>query len=157
MRKTRFIIALWICICSAVLTVGQDKETLRILSVVNEQSRSRLAKRLEEFIAHNRSRDWHQLFKLIDKQNASHYTPESFAKMMSQFGQQDFVPDRATAESPIGQEYRIYGCVTRTSADVKSFQGGVVAYLQDGDWYFTTYFLSYGPDSSPLPCKPQAK
>lgn len=155
MKKTHFIIAVLLCGCSAVVTMGQEQETLKVLAVVDEKSRPHLAKRLEEFIAYNRSKEWGKLFKLLDKQNASNKTRESFAKEMSEFGQQDFVPEWATAEEPIGQEYRIYGCLT--CADVGSVKGGVVAYLQGGDWYFTPYFVSYGSSPSPIPCKPQVK
>ncbi len=144
-----------LCACSAVLTVGQEQETLKALSVVDEQTRPRLAKRLEEFIAYNRSQQWDKLFKLLDKDNASRKTLESFSKEMFEFGRLDFVPERATVEKPIGKEYRIYGCVTRTNGGVReSVQGGVVAYLQEGDWYFTPYFISYGSGVNPLPCKP---
>lgn len=144
--------------CSVVLTVAQEQETLKILSVVNEQARPRLAKRLEEFIAYNRSQEWDKVLKLLDKQNASRMTLESFSKERSKWGRLDFVPERAIAGEPLGEEYRIYGCVKYTKGDVqKSLQGGVVAYLQEGDWYFTTYFLSYGSDASPLRCKPPVK
>ena len=139
------------CACSVVL--GQEQETLRVLSVVDEQSRPRLANRLDEFIAYNRSQAWDKLFKLLDKDNASRKTVESFSKEMSEIGRLDFVPQRASVEKPIGKEYRIYGCVTRTNAGVReSVQGGIVAYLQEGDWYFTPYFISYGSGVSPLPC-----
>ncbi|MCA1576344.1 MAG: hypothetical protein LC794_03140 [Acidobacteria bacterium] len=151
MRQTHFIIAAMLCACSLVLTMGQDQEMLKVLSVVNENSRPRLAKRLEDFMAYNRSKEWEKLFKLLDKQNAENKTPESFVKEMNEFGRQDFVPERTEAEEPIGQEYRIYGCLTR--ADVGSVKGGVVAYLQGGDWYFTPYFVSYGSGTSPMPCK----
>jgi hypothetical protein len=138
--------------------VGQQQETLKALSVVNEQSRPRLAKRLEEFIAYHRSKEWDKLFKLIDKENASRKTLESFSKEMSAFDRLDFVPERATVEQPVGEEYRIYGCVTRKLGAVEEFlQGGVVAYLQNGDWYFTPYFISYGSSTSPLPCKRDTK
>lgn len=155
MRHTNFIVALWICACSVVLTVGQSKETLKVLAVVDEQSRPRLAKRLEEFIAYNRSKEWDRLFKLLAKQNARDKTLESFAKEMDRFGAQSFVPERATAEEPVGREYRIYGCLTRANRAVK---GGVVAYLQEDDWFFTTYFLSFDVDgTTQIPCIPKGK
>ena len=69
MRTTHSIVALMLCACSAVLTVGQEQETLKALSVVDEQTRPRLAKRLEEFIAYNRSKEWDELFTLVDKEN----------------------------------------------------------------------------------------
>lgn len=154
MRTTHFVIALVLCACSVVLAVAQEQETLKILSVVNEQSRPRLAKRLEEFISYNRAQEWDKVLKLLDKQNASHTSLETFSKERSKWGRLDFVPERATAEEPKGEEYRIYGCVSYTKGGVqKSFKGGVVAYLQEGDWYFTTYFLRYGSDASPVRCK----
>jgi hypothetical protein len=154
MKKVQLIIAVWICACSAVLTAGQDKKTLDALAAVNEQSRPRLAKRLEEFIAYHRSQEWDKMFKLVDGHNREKYTPESFATMISAFGETEFVPDHATVEQPVGEEYRIHGCVTRKRSG-KSFQGGTIAYLQEGDWFFTPYFLSY-LNTSPIPCKPQA-
>ena len=144
-----------LCICPVVLARGQDQEMLKVLSVVNEKSRPQLAKRLEDFIAYNRSKEWEKLYKLLDKQNAENKTLESFIKEMNEFGRQDFVPARTEAEEPIGQEYRIYGCLTR--ADVGSVKGGVVAYLQGGDWYFTPFFVSYGSGTSPMPCKAGVK
>ena len=158
MRKAHFINALMLCACLVVLTVGQEQETLKVLSEVNERSRPRLAKRLEEFIAYHRSKEWDKLFTLVDKENARRKTLESFSKEMSEFDRLDFVPERAMAEQPIGEEYRIYGCVTRKIGDVQELlQGGTVAYLQNGDWYFTPYFISYGSGTSPLPCKPRVK
>ena len=152
-----FMIALWVCLCSVELTVAQDQKTLKALEEVNEQSRPRLAKRLEEFMAYHRSEEWDKLFKLIDMVNVKNTTLEKFTKVRSEFGWTDFVPEYASKEPPIGLEYRIYGCVTYASDQGRSFQGGTVAYFQNGDWYFTPYFLSYGTGTSPLPCKPQVR
>lgn len=148
LRKAYLIIAVSLCACSGFLTFGQDKKTLEALAVVDEQSRRRLAERLEQFNTYHRSKQWDKLFKLLDRQNAGNKTPEGFAKEMFEVGHLDFVPERSTAEEPRGEEYRVYGCVaTRAFGDVRSVEGGVVAYLQNGDWYFTPYFLNYDSEA----------
>lgn len=155
LRKAHLIVAVLLCVCSVLLTFGQNRKTLEALAVVDEQSRRRLAERLEQFIAHHRSKQWDKLFKLLDRQNAGNKTLEAFAKVMSEVGHLDFVTESATAEEPKGEAYRVYGCVTtRAFGDVRSVQGGVVAYLQNGDWYFTPYFLNYDSEAKPIPCKP---
>ncbi len=136
-----------------MLAYGQDNRLLKVLEPVAEKQRPRLAERLKLFIEYHRTQQWGKLFKLIDKGNAENKSVEEFAKEISQMKHFDFVPERTEADDSYGSQYRIRGCVrARTDGGVIWFQGGLVAYLQDGDWYFTPYFISYARNSLPLPC-----
>lgn len=132
---------------------SQDDGLLKILSAVDQKQRPQLARRLRLFMDHQRKRQWDELFKLIDKVNAEHWRGKDFATMMARFGHIDFVPERSAADDDHGLQYRVYGCVkVRREEKPIWFQGGLVAYLQEGDWYFTPYFLQYDRLGSPVRC-----
>lgn len=132
---------------------SQDDGLIKILGAVDEKQRLQFARRLQLFMDHQRKGEWDELYKLIDKVNAEHWRGKDFAKMMVRFGHIDFVPERSQADDDHGLQYRVYGCV-KVGREKKPvwFQGGLVAYLQEGDWYFTPYFLQYDL-GSPLQCK----
>ena|SRR5215204_1263261 len=154
MKKANVIAVLLFILVSAPLSYGQDNRLLKVLEPVDEKQRPRLAERLNLFIGYHRTQQWAKLFNLLDKNNAEDKSVEQFAKEVSRMQQFNFVPERTTVESSDGSEYRIYGCVNaRANKDIVWLQGGLVAYLQAGDWYFTTYFLRYDRTTSrPLRC-----
>ena len=126
---------------------------LKILGAVDQRHRSQLAGRLRLFMDHQRKRQWNELYKLIDNFNAEHWRGKNFGAMMASLGHIEFVPERSEADDDHGLQYRVYGCVkVRQKEKAVWFHGGLVAYLQESDWYFTPYFLQYDRGGSPLRC-----
>ena len=148
------VMAVAILVMVAVCPVrSQDDDLLKTLGAVDQKQRPQLARRLRLFMDHQRNRRWDELYKLIDKVNAEHWRGKDFAAMMTRFGHIDFAPERSQADDDHGLQYRVYGCV-KVSREEKPiwFRGGLVAYLQEDDWYFTPYFLQYDRLGSPLRC-----
>ena len=132
---------------------SQDDGLLKILGAVDQKQRPQLARRLRLFIDYQRQKEWDELYGLIDKVNAEHWRGKDFATMMVRFGHLDFAPERSQADDDHGLQYRVYGCVkVRRQEKPVWFRGGLVAYLEEGDWYFTPYFLQYDRLGSPLRC-----
>ena len=132
---------------------SQQEELLKILKPVDESQRPRLAKRLAMFMDHQRAQQWSKLYELLDSDNAGRLSAEEFAKLMAALGHEDFAPERTEADDRSGSQYRIYGCVrVRENRAITWFQGGLVAYLQEADWYFTPHFLLYDRAGQRLLC-----
>ena len=154
MLTVRVIVAAILVVVGSVFSVrGQDDDLLKTLGAVDQKQRPQLARRLRLFIDHQRNSRWDELYKLIDKVNADHWRGKDFATMMVKFGHIDFVPEHSKADDDHGLQYRVYGGV-KVGREGKPiwFRGGLVAYLQEGDWYFTPYFLQYDRLGSPLRC-----
>ena len=148
-------------ICLALVVIvgispvrSQDDGLIKIFDAVDQKHRPQLARRLRLFMDHQRKEEWNALYKLIDKSNAEHWRGKDFAAMMVRFGHLDFVPQRSEPDDVHGLQYRVYGCVkVGVENEPVWFRGGLVAYLQEGDWYFSPYFLQYDRLNSALRCK----
>jgi hypothetical protein len=149
MRKASVIVAVLLLAVPALSAHGQSSDLLEVLKPVEEKQRPRLAQRLALFIEYHRTRQWDKLFELTDRYSSRDFSKEEFVRTIRK-DQLDFAPERTIEDWP---EYRVLGCVkARSAAGDDWWQGGIVAYLRDGDWHFSTYYLKY-EGSVPLRCK----
>ncbi|HEY5883167.1 MAG TPA: hypothetical protein VIT88_00685 [Pyrinomonadaceae bacterium] len=149
-----FVLAIVMLMILPVPARSQNEDLLKILDAVDQTQRPQLARRLRLFIEYQRKKQWDEVYKLIDQGNAQHWREKDFATMMAGFGYIDFVPTGSATDDNHGWQYRVFGCVkVRQEQKPIWLKGGLVAYLQGGDWKFTPYYLQFDRGSSRIPCE----
>lgn len=151
-------------VLTALIAVSAQAQTgalSGIFTPVNASLRQRLSGRLKMYVEYQRTHQWGRLYNMTAKQFREKETREEFAKRQASLSGYafpetlDFVPHyTVTSYYGIEGNYSIEGCMkVRLKGRTHSWQAGVEAFWEDGEWYFSSISAITGLDTPPRPCR----
>lgn len=159
-RATLFLVLIAFLVTPAR---SQSDDLAKVFAPVDATMRQRLAERLKLYLEYERMHQWEMLYELTSKQYLENDSREEFVKRRRSFSGDgfsdtlNFVP-QFTVGSHYGIEgnYSVEGCMkVRWKGRFHNWLAGVDAYLENGEWYFSTVSAITGIDAPPRPCRKQ--
>ena len=166
--RLKYRAALFPVLIALLVTPAQSQvdDLAKVFAPVDAALRQRLADRLKLYVEYERMEQWEKLYDLTSKQYLENDSREEFVKRRRSFSGDGFsatlgfVP-QSTVASYYGIEgnYSVEGCMkVRWKGHIHYWLAGVDAYLENGEWYFSTISTITGIDAPPRPCrKPKGK